>query len=72
MAKIKVLLAGGRAAGRVIDVEDTDVSASVTVPGLPAYGPDVITPCTPPPTEQLTYVPTAETASGYRVWRWQE
>lgn len=70
MSTIQVLLAGGRAAGRIIDVTDAQQAAQsveVQVPGIERSSPDAL-PTPAPDTETLTYVPTAETASGYPVW----
>jgi hypothetical protein len=66
---IKVLLAGGRAAGRIIDVDDLATEAVVDVIGLASMvGPSTI-PVAAPATEKQTYVPSGEqSSSGYPVW----
>jgi hypothetical protein len=57
---MKVLLGGGWAAGRVVEVEETATSVGIPVPDY-SVGP-------PHPEITHTYVPTGEEASGYPVW----
>ena len=73
MATIEVLLAGGRAAGRIVEVAEDATEYEATVVGLATAGPEAVTsPLTPPPPAKQRYAPTAETASGYPVWRLSE
>lgn len=70
----KVLLAAGRAAGRIVDVEDDATSVQVQVPALPSPpGPSVECALLVLPEqrmEKLTYTPMGDPpASGYPVWR---
>lgn len=67
MALIKVLLRGGRAAGRIVEVEDTDASVEVSVPGITVVGPNIL-PTAEPATVKQRYVGTADIGSGYPVW----
>lgn len=69
MATIKVLLAGGRAAGRILEVDETKTTTVVNVPALPSWGPDVITE-EPVGNEAQIYQKTERQASGYPVWEW--
>lgn len=61
MATIRVLLAGGWVAGRIVEVEDTATEVKVSVPDYSSG----------PPFAQIdqTYRPTGEdSTSGFPIW----
>lgn len=64
----KVLLAGGRAAGRIVEVDIDATETTVQVIPLPITAPD--SPVIPAPASATqTYIPTDQVSSGYEVWR---
>jgi len=67
MATIKVLLAGGRAAGRIVEVADDAIETTVDVVPVGTSSPDALATAAPASATQ-TYAKTERVASGYPVW----